>query len=96
LLLADQQENGDGWRQLGCDGQTVISADGDGKTYHFGGGRLLNRDGGWRLEMLSFSSTCRAEEPQAMTTLIDTIDEYITEKERRWIALLVCLDALLW
>lgn len=36
------------------------------------------------------------EEPQAMTTLIDSIDEYITEKERRWIALLVCLDALLW
>lgn len=31
-----------------------------------------------------------------MTSIIDSIDEYITEKERRWIALLVCLDALLW
>mmetsp|Transcript_19195 Transcript_19195/g.38675 ORF Transcript_19195/g.38675 Transcript_19195/m.38675 type:complete len:267 (+) Transcript_19195:401-1201(+) len=29
-------------------------------------------------------------------TLIDYIDEYITEKERRWIALLLCLNALLW
>ena len=31
-----------------------------------------------------------------MTSIIDSIDAYITEKERRWIALLICLDALLW
>jgi len=31
-----------------------------------------------------------------MTALVDSIDLYVTAKERRWITLLLCLDALLW